>query len=421
MKVEVNRGACCHVGGDIDFDKHNNLWLVTGDDTPAGGGNSGGWGPHNDMKTDETQTVRTLNATGGTFTITFDGQTTAPIAFDANSARGAVRARRAEQRGARRRRGELREQPVHAADPADQHHADDAGLRRAVRAGGRARDHDGRDGPDRHDADGAGRDDPAGGPVPAAVVRRAPLVAQHERPARQDAADQGRRGRQLPVRRRATCSPPAEAGTRPEIYAMGFRNPFRIQVDSDDVAYIDGLLAGLGGARGRCAGPPAPAGWRSSASRATTAGRCAWRRTCPCTSGTSTRAGRSAQPHGCGDPAEGPVEHLAAQHRPGRRRRRSTQPDLWYSFQDTTWGTPCLEGYNTPSIKPCVNLFPELATGGVGPHGAAKYEYDPANPQPDEVPAVLRRRRVLRRVHAGHAQGDPARRGQARSSRSTRC
>ena len=30
MKVEVNRGACCHVAGDIDFDKHNNLWLDDG-------------------------------------------------------------------------------------------------------------------------------------------------------------------------------------------------------------------------------------------------------------------------------------------------------------------------------------------------------------------------------------------------------
>ena len=35
MRVEVNRGACCHVAGDIDFDKQGNLWMVTGDDTPA--------------------------------------------------------------------------------------------------------------------------------------------------------------------------------------------------------------------------------------------------------------------------------------------------------------------------------------------------------------------------------------------------
>ena len=58
LQVANNRGACCHVAGDIDFDKHNNLWLVTGDDTPSGGGNSGGFSPHNDMKTDETQTVQ---------------------------------------------------------------------------------------------------------------------------------------------------------------------------------------------------------------------------------------------------------------------------------------------------------------------------------------------------------------------------
>ena len=77
MRVPVNRGACCHVGGDIDFDKAGNLWLVTGDDTPSGGGNSGGFGPFNDMKTNETQTVRMGGTAGGTFTLTLDGQTTA--------------------------------------------------------------------------------------------------------------------------------------------------------------------------------------------------------------------------------------------------------------------------------------------------------------------------------------------------------
>ena len=87
LRVSNNRGACCHVAGDIDFDKHNNLWLVTGDDTPAGGGNAGGFGPRNDMKTDETQTVRVNNATGGTFTLTFDGQTTAPLAVQRDAPR----------------------------------------------------------------------------------------------------------------------------------------------------------------------------------------------------------------------------------------------------------------------------------------------------------------------------------------------
>ncbi|MET0684994.1 MAG: ThuA domain-containing protein, partial [Solirubrobacteraceae bacterium] len=86
LRVSNNRGACCHVAGDIDFDSHNNLWMVTGDDTPAGGGNSGGFGPFNDQLTNESQNLTVTNATGGTFTLTFDGQTTAPIAFPLDNA-----------------------------------------------------------------------------------------------------------------------------------------------------------------------------------------------------------------------------------------------------------------------------------------------------------------------------------------------
>ena len=38
------------------------------------------------------------------------------------------------------------------------------------------------------------------------------------------------------------------------------------------------------------------------------------------------------------------------------------------------------------STTPCPRLFPELFTGGVGPHGIAKYQYDPANPNPTKFP-----------------------------------
>ena len=34
----------------------------------------------------------------------------------------------------------------------------------------------------------------------------------------------------------------------------------------------------------------------------------------------------------------------------------------------------------------CPQLFPELFTGGVGPHGTAPYDYDPANPNPTKFP-----------------------------------
>ena len=95
LRVSNNRQECCHVAGDIDFDKHNNLWLVTGDDTPAAGINAGGYGPFNDQLTDEQQTVRVTNATGGTFTLTFNGQTTAPLAVQRD--RGARSTRRSRR------------------------------------------------------------------------------------------------------------------------------------------------------------------------------------------------------------------------------------------------------------------------------------------------------------------------------------
>ena len=49
--------------------------------------------------------------------------------------------------------------------------------------------------------------------------------------------------------------------------------------------------------------------------------------------------------------------------------------------------TPVTPGPNAPgSLTECPRLFPELGTGGVGPHGSAKYNYDPANPNPKKFP-----------------------------------
>ena len=65
-----------------------------------------------------------------------------------------------------------------------------------------------------------------------------------------------------------------------------------------------------------------------------------------------------------------------------------TQPDIWYSYRDNQnppLGTPCLAYYDG-SGGTCPQLFPELFTGGVGPHGAAKYTYDPSNPNPTKLP-----------------------------------
>ena len=48
IKVETNRGQCCHQGGDVAFDAAGNLYLSTGDNTGSGAGGSGGYTPIND-------------------------------------------------------------------------------------------------------------------------------------------------------------------------------------------------------------------------------------------------------------------------------------------------------------------------------------------------------------------------------------
>ncbi len=48
LDVEVQRGQCCHVGADIDFDGDGNLYLTTGDNTPASTPGANGFAPNND-------------------------------------------------------------------------------------------------------------------------------------------------------------------------------------------------------------------------------------------------------------------------------------------------------------------------------------------------------------------------------------
>ena len=280
MQVANNRGACCHVAGDIDFDKHNNLWLVTGDDTPSGGGNSGGFAPFNDQKTNESQTVRDNNATGGTFTLTFDGQTTAPIAYNATNAvtQAALEA-------------------LSNIDPGDvgrhrergQHRQPDGRVPRAARGEERRADDGQRRGPDGHDADRA-----------RPVARRAACSTRRtSMPAGRARNTNDLRGKVLRINVSADGAlhepadnlfpEAADAGdkTRPEIYAMGFRNPFRIQVDENDVAYVTDYSpdsrdaaefrgpAGIG--RVEIVRQPANYGWPMCRDRP-----------CPTTGGTST-------------------------------------------------------------------------------------------------------------------------------------
>ena len=172
------------------------------------------------------------------------------------------------------------------------------------------------------ESDGVHADRRAGRPR---RLRRAAHRRQHQRPARQDPADPPGRTTAPTPSRRATSSPPGTAQTRPEIYAMGFRNPFRIGIDpKTNTLYVADYGPDAG------AGEPEPRARRarssgtSSSSPATTAGRTARATTTPYNDYTfATGAdGREVQLRRAG-------QQLAQQHRPdqpaaGRARPPST-------------------------------------------------------------------------------------------------
>ena len=284
MKVPVNRGACCHVAGDIDFDSKNNLWMVTGDDTPAGGGNSGGFSPHNDM----------LTATGLYNAPFVDARRSS---LNTNDLRGKI-------------------------------------LRINVQSDG---------------------------------------------------------SYTIPSGNLFTGTEEGGGKTRPEIYAMGFRNPFRITLDDNDVAFITDYSpdaqtptvfrgpAGTG--RTMVVEKPANYGWPLCYQPDLPYYR--WNFT------TSTPLDSPPQTHECGNATRGPANtsrwNTGLTYPPPIERS-----EIWYSYQDNNpanpLGTPCAAYYTTSPPGTCPQLFPELGTGGVGPHGAAKYDYDAANPNPTKFP-----------------------------------
>lgn len=372
MRVEVNRGACCHVAGDIDFDKHNNLWLVTGDDTPATSVGANNNPPMNDDKTDEIQSLTfTGGVNGGTFRLTFDGQTTDPIPYP------------------------LVNSNIEAALEALPNLDDvvvagnNANSRTVLFDGNQAQV----DVP-LMVADASGLTGTGTPAIAVATTQQANLFQAPFNDSRRGATNTNDlRGKVLRIHVNDDGSysipdgnlfAPGTPKTRPEIYAMGFRNPFRIQVDENDVAYVTDyspdsqsptpLRAAAGTGRMEIVRHPANYGWPMCYSP--TLPMYDWN------FNTQTSKGRT---YDCGDPTHGPTND--SRWNTGQEVLPPiTQPDVWYSYREDLWGTPCFGSYNTTTAQPCPSLFPELGTGGVGPHGAAKYHYDPDNPSTTKFP-----------------------------------
>jgi cytochrome c len=282
MRVDVNRGACCHVAGDIAFDSQNNLWLVTGDDTPAGGGNAQGFSVSNDQLTP-----------AGLFQPQFVDARRSSL--NTNDLRGKV-------------------------------------LRIKV----------GEDG--------------------SYSIPQGNLFPESE-----DVDDK----------------------TRPEIYAMGFRNPFRISLDADDVAYVtdyspdsrvpQNFRGPAGTGRVEIVRKASNYGWPLCYSPNLPYYRWNYNAQQPLDD--------PPRPHECNNPTRGP-ENTSRWNTGRTYSPPITQPDIWYSYNDnaaTPLGTPCLAQYDG-SGGSCPQLFPELGIGGVGPHGAAPYDYDAGNANPTRFP-----------------------------------
>ncbi|HEY7486890.1 MAG TPA: ThuA domain-containing protein [Streptosporangiaceae bacterium] len=290
LRVNTDRGACCHVAGETRFDSHGNLLMVTGDDTPAGGGNSGGFSPMN-------------------------GDLTVPPTASCPD-------------------------PCYNAPYVD-----------ARRSAGNTND------------------------------LRGKLLRIHVQADGSYTIPKGNLFR------------PGTPQTRPEIYAMGFRNPFRLNLDPNDVAYVTDYSPDSrtpqvfrgppGTGRLEIVRHAANYGWPYCVAPNLPYYR--WN------FATSTPLDNPPQPFECGNPVHGPEN--ASRHNTGQSVTPAlTRPDVWYSYNDnnppTPLGTPCPAYYTQDPPGTCPQLFPEFGPGGgVGPHGAAPYHFDPKNPNPTKFPA----------------------------------
>ena len=407
MRVPQNRGACCHVGGDIAFDSKNNLMLVTGDDTPAGSGNAGGFGNYSGMLTNESQTIAVAGATGGTFTLTFDGQTTAPIAFPLDNA--------------------VIEAALEALSNLDDVAVTGTGTRTVNFRGNKSEqnvplmtgDGTGLTGTAptltvamATVAGGQGINIPAEGALFYAPFVDARRSAQNTNDLRGKllrikvkdgditAAEKNAFGGAYTVPT-GNLFPVGTAKTRPEIYAMGFRNPFRVSLDKNDVAYLTDYSpdsstpqqfrgpAGTG--RVEIVRTPGNYGWPLCYKTDLPYYR--WN------FNTAAPLDNPPQPYECNNPTRGPQNDSRWNLNGGPTVEPGleygppiTNPVIWYSFQDNNnptnpLGTPCFAYYGPSPLGTCPQLFPELGPGGgVGPHGAAPYNYNPLNSNPTKFP-----------------------------------
>jgi cytochrome c len=167
---------------------------------------------------------------------------------------------------------------------------------------------------------------------------------------------------------------PGTPQTRPEIYAMGLRNPFRIEIDRDtDAIYVgdyspdnrnaDPLRGPAGQGKWTVLRQPGNYGWPYCATAQL-----------PYVDGQFTGPSDPNVPPGFTSTGQSfncasPVNE--SPHNTGRRELPAVQqPLVWYSYTQSS-------------------AFPQLGTGGIGPMGGPAYDFDPAKASPPAWPAYF--------------------------------
>ena len=144
----------------------------------------------------------------------------------------------------------------------------------------------------------------------------------------------------------------AGARTRPEIYAMGLRNPFRFFADPDGTLYL-GDYSPDAGAANPLRGPAGTGKWAVIRR----AGNYGWPYCA--TAELPYRdydffTGNSGPYFDCDNPVNESPNNTGLRELPATQ-----QPDVWYSYSESS-------------------VFPELGVGGIGPMGGPVYHYNAA-------------------------------------------
>ena len=198
---------------------------------------------------------------------------------------------------------------------------------------------------------------------------------QHERPAAARSCASHPRGRTAPYTIPAgNLFPAGTAQTRPEIYAMGFRNPFRIAIDPKTGTV---LMGDYGPDAGSASAEPRPAGHRRVEHRQP-ARQLRLAVLHPRQRARTSTTTSPTKPSGPEVQLRRAGQQLAQQHRPDQPAAGD-------------------RGDRRLRLRRQRHRFPELGGGGA-PMAGPVYHYDADLARRTQVAGVLRRQGVLRRV-----------------------